>query len=141
MKPGFSGSFSPTKRMPSKEKSAVVGKKIEGNYYSVTLLHMDGTEKRPLLAIGRFMTPRCFRGVKVSVDYKANAKAWMTSEILNNGYSHLTEKRNNELDKSSWYWTIVHATKFHNSEQQRYSFYLSMPYPSSSRVMSASFAT
>ncbi|XP_076450165.1 uncharacterized protein LOC143286474 isoform X3 [Babylonia areolata] len=43
---------------------------------------MDGSEKLPLMTIGKFMKPRCFRRVKVPVAYKANPKAWMTSEIF-----------------------------------------------------------
>lgn len=43
---------------------------------------MDGSEKLPLLAIGKFAKPRCFKGVNsLPVDYKANKKAWMVSEI------------------------------------------------------------
>lgn len=40
--------------------------------------NMSGNEKLPLLVIGRSKNPRCFKNVKVPLDYAANAKAWMT---------------------------------------------------------------
>ena len=43
----------------------------------------DGTEKYPLLVLGKFKNPRCFNGIKqLPVNYDANSKAWMTSEIF-----------------------------------------------------------
>jgi hypothetical protein len=45
--------------------------------------NMDGSEKLRLLVIGKFKNPRCFKGVKsLPVTYKANKRAWMTSEIF-----------------------------------------------------------
>ena len=44
---------------------------------------MNGSEKLPFLAIEKFAKPRCFKGVNsLPVDYKANRKAWMMSEIF-----------------------------------------------------------
>ena len=44
---------------------------------------MTGSEKLPLLAIGNFKKPRCFRGVSyLPVEYEANKNAWMTSAIF-----------------------------------------------------------
>ncbi|CAG5006804.1 unnamed protein product [Parnassius apollo] len=40
-------------------------------------------EKRKFLVIGKAKKPRCFKNVKtLLVDYEANKKAWMTSEIF-----------------------------------------------------------
>ena len=40
-------------------------------------------EKLPLLIIGKSKSPRCFSGIKsLPLEYKANAKAWMTGEIF-----------------------------------------------------------
>ena len=45
--------------------------------------NMDGSDKRRLLAIGRFEKPRCFSGVKqLPVLYTANKKSWMTSAVF-----------------------------------------------------------
>lgn len=62
----------------------------------VTLLvgaNMDGSEKLPLLMIGKSANPRCFKNVKSKpLQYEANRKAWMTSELF--------EKWLMELDKT-----------------------------------------
>lgn len=45
--------------------------------------NMMGTEKCPLLTIGKYKQPRCFRGVLLlPTEYKANPNAWMTSQIF-----------------------------------------------------------
>ncbi|KAH1017023.1 hypothetical protein HUJ05_007757 [Dendroctonus ponderosae] len=43
---------------------------------------MPGTEKRKLLVIGKSAHPRCFKNKILPVNYKANSKAWMTSDIF-----------------------------------------------------------
>ena len=52
----------------------------------VTILvcaNMSDSEKLPLLAIGKFKKPRCFRGVTcLPVEYEANRNAWMTAAIF-----------------------------------------------------------
>ncbi|XP_065356173.1 tigger transposable element-derived protein 6-like [Calliphora vicina] len=45
-------------------------------------VNSTGSEKRKLLVIGKSANPRCLKNVKsLPVDYTANKKAWMTSEI------------------------------------------------------------
>lgn len=45
--------------------------------------NMTGTEKCPLLVIGKFRCPRCFKGIKnLPVTYEASPKAWMTTDIF-----------------------------------------------------------
>ena len=52
----------------------------------ITLLlgcNMDGSDKLRPLAIGRYRTPRCLKGVPVlPVEYDHSANAWMTSTIF-----------------------------------------------------------
>ncbi|UYV78371.1 K02A2.6-like [Cordylochernes scorpioides] len=52
----------------------------------VTLLvgaNMDGSEKLPLLMIGKAANPRCFKNVKTKpVDYANSVRAWMTSYLF-----------------------------------------------------------
>nr|XP_042912886.1 tigger transposable element-derived protein 4-like [Parasteatoda tepidariorum] len=44
---------------------------------------MDGTEKLPLLMIGKSRNPRCFKNVKSKpIEYHSNTKAWMTANIF-----------------------------------------------------------
>ena len=43
--------------------------------------NMDGSEKLPLLVIGKFGQPRCFKGIRtLPVTYRHNKKAWMFEE-------------------------------------------------------------
>ena len=45
--------------------------------------NMTGTEKMPLLVLGRSKNPRCFKHVKsLPVTYRANKKAWMTGALF-----------------------------------------------------------
>lgn len=45
--------------------------------------NMDGSEKLPLLVIGKALKPRCFKGVTtLPCTYVANKKAWMTSALF-----------------------------------------------------------
>ncbi|KAK3697429.1 hypothetical protein RRG08_031193 [Elysia crispata] len=44
---------------------------------------MDGSEKLPLLMIGKFGQPRCFKSIRtLPVTYRHNKKAWMTSSLF-----------------------------------------------------------
>jgi hypothetical protein len=44
--------------------------------------NMSGTEKFPLLAIGKSDRPRCFKNKEIPLKYKSNKKAWMTAQIF-----------------------------------------------------------
>ena len=63
----------------------------------VTLLvcaNMSGTEKCPLLVIGKFQRPRCFSGIaNLPTEYKGNKNAWMTSVV----FEEWMRKWDNEL--------------------------------------------
>ena len=67
----------------------LIGKKAHGSKQPknrITLLvgaNMNGTDKLPLLAIGKSKKPRAFKNVrKLPVDYEANKKAWMRSGLF-----------------------------------------------------------
>lgn len=48
--------------------------------------NMSGTDKLPLLMIGRASNPRCFKHVKSHpVEYYSNNKAWMTRDLYKMG--------------------------------------------------------
>ena len=43
---------------------------------------MSGTEKFPLLAVGKSNRPRAFKNKEIPVKYEANSKAWMTAKLF-----------------------------------------------------------
>ena len=58
---------------------------------------MDGSEKLPLLMIGKSANPRCFKNVKTKpVEYKSNNKAWMTGEIFERWLLKINRKFRNQ---------------------------------------------
>ncbi|UYV80666.1 hypothetical protein LAZ67_19001323 [Cordylochernes scorpioides] len=69
----------------------------------VTLLvgaNMDGSEKLPLLMIGKAANPRCFKNVKTKpVDYANSARAWMTSYLFEKWLLNLDKKFTKEKRK------------------------------------------
>ncbi|UYV73092.1 TIGD4 [Cordylochernes scorpioides] len=64
------------------------GEKCEGGKKSkerITVLvccNMDGSEKLPLLYIGKYRRPRCFHGMNIPSNYHLKKKAWMTGAIF-----------------------------------------------------------
>lgn len=45
--------------------------------------NMDGTEKLPLLMIGKSANPRCFKNIKSKpIQYKVNKKTWMSLQLF-----------------------------------------------------------
>lgn len=57
------------------------GKKSKERITVLVGSNMDGSEKIPLLIIGKSKKPRCFKSAKIPVEYEANKKAWMTSKF------------------------------------------------------------
>ncbi|GFN77934.1 tigger transposable element-derived protein [Plakobranchus ocellatus] len=59
------------------------GKKAKDRLTVLVVANMSGSEKLPLLIIGKSAKPRCFNNTKkLPVEYAANKKAWMTSDIF-----------------------------------------------------------
>lgn len=58
------------------------GKKSKNRITVLVGSNMTGTEKLPLLVIGKSARPRCFKKAVIPVGYAANKKAWMRSEFL-----------------------------------------------------------
>ena len=59
------------------------GKKNKNRTTVLVCSNMTGTEKLPLLVIGRFAKPRCFKNIgTLPVQREANHKAWMVSELF-----------------------------------------------------------
>lgn len=54
--------------------------------------NMLGTEKLPMLVIGKSKNPRCFKGARVPELYEANKKAWITQHIFEHYIRKLDKK-------------------------------------------------
>ena len=73
----------PDKTHAVKGNTCSGGKKSKERVTLLVCANMNGTEKHPLLVIGKFQRPRCFSGVAhLPIEYKANTNAWMTSIIF-----------------------------------------------------------
>ena len=58
-------------------------KKAKDRVTVLVCVNMDGSDKRPLLVIGKSNQPRCFRGIPtLPTPYASNSSAWMTSTIF-----------------------------------------------------------
>lgn len=96
----------------------------KGSKERLTILvgaNMDGTEKLPILVIGKSKKPRCFRNVKsLPCLYESNKKAWMTIKMYESYLTRLDAKMKREkrnilifLDNCAAHSKV---TKFHNIE-------------------------
>ena len=76
----------------------VKGKVLKSGKFSKTRLtmligaNMDGTEKLPVLVIGKSKKPRCFPNGPLPLEYTSNQKSWMTSEIFKNYLTKINMK-------------------------------------------------
>lgn len=73
----------PTKTLELKGKKCYGGKLSKERISVMVMANSDGTEKYPLLAIGKFANPRCFKNIRRKpISYDFNKKAWMTATIF-----------------------------------------------------------
>ena len=69
----------------------ILGEKCSAGKHSkvrITVLvgtNMTGSDKLPLLTIGKSSRPRCFKGQSIPLDYRSNNRAWMTSMLWDGG--------------------------------------------------------
>lgn len=83
----------PTNTFAYKGETCSVGKLCKDRITLAVGTNMDGSEKLPLLIIGKNRTPRCFKGIKsLPVYYEANRTAWMTAAIFEQWMHQLDEK-------------------------------------------------
>ena len=72
---------------------------------------MTGSEKLPLLEIGKFKKSRCFWGVSYfPVDYETNNNAWMTSAIFVEWIRKWNQKLNSRQRKIALFMETVVLT-------------------------------
>lgn len=75
--------LTPNNTLRFKGETCAGGKLSKERLTVLVVANMTGTEKRKLLVIGKSKSPRCFKNIKkLPVNYQANKKAWMTSEIF-----------------------------------------------------------
>lgn len=75
--------FLPDRTLQMKGEKCHGGKRSKERLTLMVAANMSGTEKLPLLVIGKFENPRCFKGIEsLPVIYRANKKAWMVSFIF-----------------------------------------------------------
>jgi len=69
------------------------GKQSKERITVAVCANMAGTDKLPLLVVGKFQNPRCFKNVNtLPVQYYANKKAWMLSDIFKKWVQQLDNK-------------------------------------------------
>ena len=72
----------PEKTHTFKGDSCHGGKRSKERLTVLIAANMDGSEKLPLVVIGKSANPRCFKNVRrLPVIYRANKKAWMTADL------------------------------------------------------------
>lgn len=73
----------PTRTLDFKGLRCHGGKHSKKRITVLLCANMDGSDKRPLLVIGKSAKPRCFKGNRsLPVKYMANTRAWMTRAIF-----------------------------------------------------------
>lgn len=74
----------PNKTLAFKGEKCHGGKHAKDRITVTPICNMTGTHKLPLVVIGMFANPRCFKNVHtLPVHYYHNKKAWMTTVIFN----------------------------------------------------------
>lgn len=73
----------PEKTLTFRGEKCSGGKRAKERLTVIICSNMSGTEKMPLLVIGKSQNPRCLRNVRsLPVTYKANKRAWITGELF-----------------------------------------------------------
>ena len=80
-----SNSATPTQTLHFKGQKCSGGKNNKERVTVLVACNQDGSDKQPLLVIGKYAKPRCFRGSKIELipmTYKSQKKAWIDSVLL-----------------------------------------------------------
>ena len=90
----------PDKTLEFKNVDCHGGKKSKERLTAMVCANMSGTDKLPLLIIGKSANPRCFKNKKtLPTPYTSNKKAWMTSEIYTDWLKKLDQKLHRQKRK------------------------------------------
>ncbi|CAG5040936.1 unnamed protein product [Parnassius apollo] len=85
----------PNKTFTLKGESCHGGKLSKERITILLGANMSGTEKLPILLIGKSKSPRCFKGVTnktLPVNYQNNKKAWMTCTIFSDWLKNINQE-------------------------------------------------
>ena len=83
----------PSRTLAFKGETCSGGKIPKERITMLVAANMDGSEKLPLLIIGKFEKPRCMKNVKsLPTTYRANKKAWMTAKLFEEWVRKLDRK-------------------------------------------------
>ncbi|UYV63923.1 TIGD4 [Cordylochernes scorpioides] len=72
----------PNRTMTIRGEKCEGGKKSKERITVLVCCNIDGSEKLPLLYIGKYRRPQCFHGMNIPSNYHFNKKAWMTGAIF-----------------------------------------------------------
>lgn len=74
----------PNRTLAFKNEKCSGGKHAKNRISVAFGVNMTGSEKLPLMVIGKYGKPRCFKGARLpsGVVYKHNKKAWMTAQLF-----------------------------------------------------------
>ena len=87
----------PDKSLTFKTESAHGTKSSKERLTVLVASNMTGSDKNPLLVIGKSQKPRCFKNQKsLPTDYSANKSSWMTSEIFTTWIKQLDARFDSE---------------------------------------------
>jgi hypothetical protein len=80
----------PTTTHAFKGETCSGGKASKQRITIMICANADGSDKRPLLVIGKSAKPRCFKNIhRLPVEYTANKKAWMVSSLFESYVTNL----------------------------------------------------
>lgn len=84
----------PAKTLAFKGEKCSGGKRSKDRITLLVGANMDGTEKLPLLMIGKSRNPRCFKNVRTKpIKYRSNTKAWITANLFKEWLLDLPKKK------------------------------------------------
>jgi len=92
---GFMWKATPTQTLNLRGEKCTGGKKSKERVTVLMACNQDGTEKLPLLVIGKYARPRCFRNSNMNllpVKYESQKKAWMDG-VLFEKWIHQIDRR------------------------------------------------
>ena len=72
----------PNNTMSFRRERCTGEKKIKQKITLLVGANMSGTEKFPLLAIGKSKRPRAFKNKEIPIKCRANSKAWMAAKLF-----------------------------------------------------------
>ena len=87
----------PDKSLTLKGETCSGGKRSKDRITALVCANMTGSQKLPLLVIGKFARPRCFKNVRtLPVQYESNTKAWMVSDLFSSWLLKLDKRFQHE---------------------------------------------